>query len=174
MTGSAKDASPRSQTRADLDPAHMAAWRAFSEAHAYVLARLASELQDEQELPLTWYDVLVQLSEAEDQRLRMLDLAVQVLLSQSGLTRLVDRLQRAGLVERVRCVEDGRGMFAQLTPAGLATLRRTYPTHLRGVRDWFADRLTPEEATVLAQALSRIAADARPPDGSRDADQAGG
>ncbi len=174
MARSPQDASPRTPEHDGLDPVHMAAWRAFIEAHTHVLSRLASELQDEQELPLTWYDVLVQLSEAEHQRLRMLDLADRVLLSQSGLTRLVDRLQRAGLVERVRCVEDGRGMFAQLTPEGLATLRRTYPTHLRGVREWFADRLTPEEAEVLARALGRIAADARPPAGSTDADRAGG
>jgi len=174
MADVTRDASAREDRPADLDPVQMAAWRAFIGAHAYVLTRLADELQEEQELPLTWYDVLVQLSEAEDQRLRMLDLADRVLLSQSGLTRLVDRLQTAGLVERVRCIEDGRGMFAQLTPEGLSTLRRAYPTHLRGVREWFADRLTDEEAAVLARALHRIAADARPPAGPVEEDPAGG
>jgi len=143
----------------------MAAWRGFIGAHARVLANLSRELQDEESLPLTWYDVLVQLSEADEQRLRMQDLAARVLLSQSGLTRLVDRMEGAGLVERVRCAEDGRGMNARLTPAGLETLRRTYPTHLRGVRTWFSDLLSDEEAAVLARALGRVAEHARPPAG---------
>jgi len=174
MASSARDASARAAQRMGLDPVHMAAWRSFIEAHARVLARLSHELLDEEALPLTWYDVLVQLSEADGQRLRMQDLAGRVLLSQSGLTRLVDRLQRAGLVERVRCTEDGRGMFAQLTTEGLDTLRRTYPTHLRGVREWFADALTAEEAGLLARALGRIASDARPPAESARTDRAGG
>jgi DNA-binding MarR family transcriptional regulator len=174
MVSTDEDATTHAAERVGLDPAHMAAWRNFIEAHARVLSRLSRELQDEESLPLTWYDVLVQLSEAEDRSLRMQDLADRVLLSQSGLTRLVDRLQRAGLVERVRCAEDGRGFFAQLTPDGLAALRRAYPTHLRGVREWFADSLTPDEAEVLTRALGRIAGNARPPAGSVETDRAGG
>jgi DNA-binding MarR family transcriptional regulator len=171
---SALTASIDALTADGLDATRMAAWRGFIEAHARVLAHLARELQLEEDLPLTWYDVLVQLSEADGRRLRMQDLADRVLLSQSGLTRLVDRLERAGLVERTRCSEDGRGTFAQLTADGLATLRRTFPTHLRGVREWFTDRLTAEEAEVLARVLTRIAADARPPAGPEGSDTAGG
>jgi DNA-binding MarR family transcriptional regulator len=174
MSSSTKDATVRAAERVGLDAVHMAAWRSFIEAHSRVLSRLARELQEEESLPLAWYDVLVQLSEADDHSLRMQDLADRVLLSQSGLTRLVDRLQRAGLVERVRCAEDGRGLFARLTPDGLEALRRTYPTHLRGVREWFADALTTEEAELLARALSRIAANARPPAESVETDRAGG
>jgi DNA-binding MarR family transcriptional regulator len=174
MANRASPSTTPSASDAGLDPSRMAAWRGFIEAHAHVLARLGKELQVEEGLPLTWYDVLVQLSEAEGRRLRMQELAERVLLSQSGLTRLVDRLVREGLVERTRCSEDGRGMFAQLTPEGLAILRRTYPTHLRGVQQWFTDRLTTEEAEVLARALSRIAAEARPPAGSEASDRAGG
>ena len=157
-----------------LDISRMAAWRGFIEAHSRVLERLSKELLDEVELPMTWYDVLVQLSEAEEHRLRMQDLADRVLLSQSGVTRLVDRMVRAGLVARARCTEDGRGMFALLTDQGLETLRRTYPTHLRGVQQWFADVLTTEETEVLARALSRVADNARPPAGSDGSDRAGG
>jgi len=174
LESSAQDAPEWTPGRNGLDPARMAAWRAFIEAHTLILTRLTRELQDEQGLPLAWYDVLVQLSEAREQRLRMLDLASRVLLSQSGLTRLVDRMEHAGLVARVRCVEDGRGLFAELTPEGLATLRRTYPTHLRGVREWFADSLTDEDAAVLARTLERLAADARPSAGSQQSDPADG
>jgi DNA-binding MarR family transcriptional regulator len=164
----------RSTIPEGLDPVRMAAWRGFIEAHAHVFSRLGKELQDEEGLPATWYDVLVQLSEAEEHRLRMQELADRVLLSQSGLTRLVDRLERAGLVERSRCTEDGRGTFAELTSEGLETLRRAYPTHLRGVRTWFSDSMTTEEAEVLARVLTRIAAEARPPAGSEGSDRAGG
>lgn len=146
--------------RMGLDPARLSAWRGFIAAHAHVLGHLAQELDDEEGLPLTWYDVLVQLSEADDHRLRMHDLAGRVLVSQSGLTRLVDRMEDAGLIERVRCAEDGRGLFAVLTDSGLETLRRTYPTHLRGVRTWFADLLSDEEAVLLAGVLERIAENA--------------
>ena len=153
----------RAATRVGLEGDRMAAWRGFIRAHSRVLTQLNRELIDEEDLPVTWYDVLVQLSEADGRRLRMHELADRVLLSQSGLTRLVDRMEDDGLVERVRCTEDGRGLFAQLTPDGLATLRRTYPTHLRGVREWFTDQLSDEEARVLARALSRIADAGRPP-----------
>jgi DNA-binding MarR family transcriptional regulator len=146
-----------------LSPAHMAAWRGFIEAHARVSRTLAGELQAEQDMPITWYDVLVQLSEAPDGRLRMQDLADRVLLSQSGLTRLVDRLEREGYVSRQRCASDGRGLFAVLTPAGLDAIHRAYPTHLRGVQTWFADLMTAEEAALVAAVLTRVADTARPP-----------
>ena len=166
MSRPASSGAQRAALSAGLDPDRMAAWRGFIESHAHVLTRLAGELQDEQSLPLTWYDVLVHLSEAEGRRLRMQELADRVLLSQSGLTRLVDRLEEEGLVERVRCSEDGRGFFAQLTAEGLDTLRRTYPTHLRGVREWFTDLLSDEESAIMARAFARIAQNARPPAGS--------
>lgn len=174
MSGEQPEASIRAAARVGLEGDRMVAWRGFIRAHAHVLAHLSQELQDEESLPVTWYDVLVQLSEAPDRRLRMQDLADRVLLSQSGLTRLVDRLEATGLVERTRCSEDGRGLFAQLTPEGLDTLRRAYPTHLRGVRAWFSDLLTDEEAAVMARAFTRIADNARPPTRSADAEPTGG
>ena len=174
MTDEPSTPTQRTAVRTGLDTTGMTAWRGFIEAHSRVLERLSKELLDEVELPMTWYDVLVQLSEADEHRLRMQDLADRVLLSQSGVTRLVDRMVRAGLVARARCSEDGRGMFALLTDQGLETLRRTYPTHLRGVQQWFADVLTTEETEVLARALSRVADNARPPAGSEGTDRAGG
>ena len=93
----------------------MAAWRGFLRAHAHVIRRLESELEYEQSMPLANYDVLVQLAEAPDHSLRMSELASSVLLSRSGLTRLVDRLERGGLLARESCASDARGAFAKLT-----------------------------------------------------------
>ncbi|GGI09543.1 MarR family winged helix-turn-helix transcriptional regulator [Egicoccus halophilus] len=139
----------------------LAAWRAFLEAHARVTEVLARELRDEVDLPLAWYDVLVHLQEADDQRLRMQELAEAVLLSKSGLTRLVDRMESEGLVRRAACPDDRRGTFAELTEHGFATLKATAPTHLRGVDEHFTSLLDEDEARVLAAALQRIAERAR-------------
>ena len=140
-----------------LTDLEMAAWRGFLEAHRRVVEVLETELRDHEDLPLSWYDVLVQLSESPTRSLRMQELADAILLSKSGLTRLVDRMEAAGLVERRPCEDDGRGVQAVLTDGGLRRLREAAPTHVRGVRSHFADVLRPGEAAVLAQALSRIA-----------------
>ncbi|MFP4312021.1 MAG: MarR family winged helix-turn-helix transcriptional regulator [Nitriliruptoraceae bacterium] len=140
-----------------VPPQQLAAWRAFLESYAVTLDLLERELKVGAELPLTWYDVLVQLAEAPDGRLRMQDLADAVLLSKSGVTRLVDRMERSGLVERTRCADDRRGTFAALTPAGRERLRGAAPTHLAGVQAHFAAHLDDQEAATLARLLSRIA-----------------
>jgi DNA-binding MarR family transcriptional regulator len=103
--------------------------------------------------------VLVTLASAPERRLRMAELADAILLTRSGLTRLVDRLERAGLVERVRCPGDGRGLNAVLTDAGLARLAEVAPTHLDGVRRRFADRLDPNDLTRLAGIWRRLGGD---------------
>jgi DNA-binding MarR family transcriptional regulator len=135
----------------------MAAWRAFLAAHARVTAALERELVAERGLPLAWYDVLFQLSEAPGGRLRMTDLAAAVLLSKSGLTRLVDRLAEAGLVERSANDSDRRGRIVGLTAVGAARLKEAAPTHLRGIQQHFASHLTDAEAQSLATALTRVA-----------------
>ena len=147
-----------------VPPAQLAAWRAFLEAHAHTTEILARELKDEEDLPLAWYDVLVHLHEAEGHRLRMQELADRVLLSKSGLTRLIDRMEREELVHRTACPSDRRGTFAELTPHGAQTLRRSAPTHLRGVREHFAAFLSDDEARVLTSILGRIATAARDSD----------
>jgi len=144
-----------------IAPQRLAAWRGFLEAHARVTEVLARELRAEVGLPLAWYDVLVQLEEADDHRLRMQDLADAVLLSKSGLTRLVDRMESEGLVRRAACPDDRRGTFAELTDLGFETLRSTAPTHLRGVDEHFTSLLDDHEAEVLATALQRIAGQGR-------------
>jgi DNA-binding MarR family transcriptional regulator len=135
----------------------MKAWRAFLTAHARVTAVLETELQQERALPLAWYDVLLQLREAPDRRLRMTELAGAVLLSKSGLTRLVDRMCAAGLVDRSADSADRRGRWVTLTEAGRARLREAAPVHLRGIAEHFTDQLSEADARVLAAALSSIA-----------------
>jgi DNA-binding MarR family transcriptional regulator len=137
------------------DP-RLAAWSTFLQAHARVVRELERELQAEQDLALTDYDVLVQLAAADDRRLRMSELADRLLLSRSGATRLVDRLVADGLVERVLCESDRRGQWAALTGAGLARLRRAAPTHLRGVATHFLDRLSPDDLAALERMLDRV------------------
>ncbi len=142
-----------------LDADRLATWRAFLEAHARLTEVLAAELKEAHDLPLAWYDVLVQLSEAPEWQLRMLDLADRVLLSKSGLTRLVDRMERASLVERVACDDDRRGTFARLTPRGMATLKRCVPSHAASVAAQFGDRIRDDELDTVRRVMERLAAD---------------
>jgi len=160
MTTSSPDTDRDTETDqrvSSVPPAQLTAWRTFLEAHARTTELLAQELKEAEGIALTWYDVLVQLSEADDHRLRMQELAERVLLSKSGLTRLIDRMERHQLVDRRTCPSDRRGTFAELTPDGLAMLRQAAPTHLRGVREHFADLLDDHEAATLTELLGRIA-----------------
>ena len=133
------------------------AWRAFLRAHARLTRELEHELQAEQSMALADYDVLLQLAVADEDRLRMSELADRILLSRSGITRLVDRLEAAGLVERVTCETDRRGQWAKLTEAGRGRLREASPTHLRGVAEHFLDRIPADELDQLRATLERVA-----------------
>jgi DNA-binding MarR family transcriptional regulator len=117
---------------------------------------LEAELLAEHDLPLASYDVLVQLAEAPDRRLRMTELADAVLLSRSGVTRLVDRLEKGGLVARCPVESDGRGVAARLTDAGLDRLRIASRTHLRGVAHHFVNRLDEADLRTLERISSRL------------------
>lgn len=134
----------------------LASWRSFLRAHAGITKLLEGELEVEQQLSLAAYDVFVQLSEAPEHRLRMTELADAVLLSRSGVTRLVDRLERAGLVARAKFAGDGRGVTAKLTDAGYERLRIAATTHLRGVREHFADRLDPADLVDLERISRKL------------------
>ena len=140
------------------DP-RLATWRTFLRAHARVVRELELELQADQGMALTDYDVLVQLAGADGRRLRMSELADRLLLSRSGATRLVDRLVIDGLVERVSCESDRRGQWASLTDAGHERLRSAAPTHLSGVARHFLDRFSPEELPALEGMLERVIAE---------------
>ena len=141
-----------------LSTRELAAWRTFLRAHAQVVRRLEAELVAEHDLPLASYDVLLQLAEAPGRALRMTELADRVLLSRSGLTRLVDRLEREALVRRQACPSDARGTLATLTDAGTDRLRAAAPTHLRGVGEHVADKLTSDEIDTLTALLGKLVA----------------
>jgi DNA-binding MarR family transcriptional regulator len=141
------------------DPADttMRAWIGFLRAYRAVVGDLDAELQYAHHLPLSEFDVLAQLAGAANHRLRMSELADAVLLSRSGLTRLVDRLERAQLAVRLSCPSDRRGTHCQLTEHGAAVIAATRRTHLEGVRRRFAAHLTGHELAVMADAFERLA-----------------
>jgi len=136
---------------------YLEAWRALSRAHATVIARIEGRLLEAGSVPLTSYDVLLELSAAPDHSLRMAELAERVVLSRSGLTRLVERLEREGYVRREATAEDRRGTQAVLTAKGLSALKEAWPVYADGINAHFAAFLTEEEAAVLAKALERVA-----------------
>jgi DNA-binding MarR family transcriptional regulator len=131
-------------------------WRSFLVAHAQIRRQLERELQAEQSLGLGEYEVLLLLARADDRQLRMSELADRLVLSRSGVTRLVDRLEAESLVERTSCDTDRRGSWATLTDAGHTRLRRAAPTHLRGVGEHFLDRIPPAELDALQRALDCV------------------
>jgi DNA-binding MarR family transcriptional regulator len=131
-------------------------WRGFLRTHAMLVRELDEELTERHGLPLSSYDVLVNLSDAPDGQLRMSHLADAVLLSRSGLSRLVTRLESQGLIERLECENDARGAFAAITDRGRALLAEARVTHRAGVHERFLDRLGEREQRQLAKAWSRL------------------
>jgi DNA-binding MarR family transcriptional regulator len=142
-----------------LDAREMSAWHALMRTHSKISRVLGAELEAEQGLSLPAYEVLAHLSEAPDRRLRMSDLAAFAVLTPSGLTRLVDKLTREGLVERARCATDARVVYAVITPEGLHRLKAAYPIHLRGVREHLISRLSPHQLEAIADALGPLTTD---------------
>ena len=139
-----------------LETVELQAWARLLRAHAALTRQFNAELVAEHELTLNDYDVLVQLARAPDRRLRRVDLAQQVLLTPSGITRLLDGLERAGWVERAECPSDARVTYAQLTEAGLAKLREASATHLEAVRELLTAHLSEEQLETLGELLGRL------------------
>jgi DNA-binding MarR family transcriptional regulator len=136
--------------------------RAFARAAVAVPRAFDADLLREQGMSLSEYFALVHLSEAAGRRLRMSDLATASALSLSGMTRIVDRLQSAGLVRRERCADDGRGWLAVLTDAGLERLRQAWPSHLASTRRHLFDHLADLDLAAVARALQHVATDGGP------------
>ena len=150
---------PARRTGGDrLTPLELGAWREFLHVHAVLTRELDEELRRSHGLPLSSYDVLVNLESAPDRQMRMSELADAVLLSRSGLTRLVERLEREGLLSRADCPDDARGSLAVLTDAGMDRLAQARKTHLRGVRERFLDHFSDDELERLGEHWRRVLA----------------
>jgi DNA-binding MarR family transcriptional regulator len=143
-------------------------WRAFLTAHARVTRRLDEELRVEHDLSLAEYDALLTIASSPDRRIRMRQLADRVILSKSGVTRLIDRLVIDGLVERDACQTDARGAEAVLTQAGLERLRRASRTHLRGIAEHFLGAVNEMDLATIERSMQAVA-DRACPGGPPDA-----
>ena len=139
-----------------LSPAEERAWRALVRAHACLVKRLDAQLESEHGLPLTSYEVLLRLCAADGGKMRMHDIASSVLLSRSGLTRLVDRLERDGLVDRCSCENDARGAYAVITDAGRERAAAAKASQRALVRELLASRCSEGELEQLADLLERF------------------
>jgi DNA-binding MarR family transcriptional regulator len=132
-----------------LNEEELGAWRGLLRVHSTLTKALDAELVREHGLPLSSYEVLLFLADSPEGQMRMSELADGVLLSRSGLTRLVDRMERDGLIRRERCEDDARGWFAAITPRGRELFTRARQTHLDGVRERFLSRFTRDELRTL-------------------------
>ena len=148
---------PPPSAKEALTVGELRAWRGLLRAHTCLAKRLDAELDHAHRLPMTSYEVLNRLQEATGGRMRMRDLAEQAQLSRSGLTRMVDRLERDGLLERCSCEHDARGSYACLTHAGRERLEAARGTHLAVAREQFLSHFSEAELTILADMWERIA-----------------
>lgn len=135
----------------------LATWHAFLRAHSSMLRRISADLEEAELPPLPWYDVLAALRDAPDKRLRQVELAEQVLLSHSGLSRLLDRVEKAGLAERVTCPGDRRSFHVQLTAEGERMLAQMWPVYARGIAEDFLPALgsNPCEVRETLESIGR-------------------
>jgi DNA-binding MarR family transcriptional regulator len=139
-----------------LSPTELGAWRGLLRVHAALVKQLDAELSAAHKLPLSSYEVLLNLESAPGRKRRMAELADSVLLSRSGMTRLVDRLENDGLLLRDHCTDDGRGCFAVLTEKGATALAKARHTHLGGVRQKFLAHFDEVELRTLAVYWDRV------------------
>ncbi len=144
------------RARRSLRESELGAWRGLLSAHAALTKTLDAELEQSHGVGLTSYEVLVRLDRAPGRRMRMCELADSVLLSRSGVTRLVDRLERDGLLAREECADDARGAFAVLTGAGEQLLAQARETHVEGIHRHFLSRFSDQELEALDALLGRF------------------
>ena len=136
--------------------ARLGPWRAFLGAHARVTRLLDEELRAEHDLSLGEYEALLSIAETPERRIRMNQLAERVILSKSGVTRLIDRLVADGLVMRDQCLSDARGAEAVLTADGLDRLRNASRTHLRGIQAHFLEVIASDDLDTVERALLAV------------------
>jgi len=146
------------QATTELEP-----WARFLQAHATIVGELSSDLVAEHGLTINDYEVLLRLSRADGRRMRRVDIAQEVFLSPSGITRLLEGLEKSGYVERQTCESDLRVVYACLTDEGMRKLRAAGKTHVAGIWRVFLDRFDADERAVLAELLGRLSADGDEP-----------
>jgi DNA-binding MarR family transcriptional regulator len=159
------------QVQARIDEEQLRAWRAFLRAHSTMLRRISQDLVEADLPPLTWYDVLAVLRDAPEARLRQVDVAEQLLLSTSGLSRLLDRIEAAGLVKRVTCPGDRRSLHLELTGEGREMLDRMWPVYARGIAEDFLPAFG-SNAGEIAMAMETIGESCEIERAAREADEA--
>ena len=143
-------------TTSPVSATRLESWVSFLRAHAAITRELSADLQREHGLTLNDYEVLLHLAHAEGERLRRVDLAERVVLTASGITRLLEGLERSRYVKKETCASDARVSYAKLTGAGKAKLRAAGVTHLRGIEELFVGRYSGSELATLADLLSRL------------------
>lgn len=148
-----------------LSKNELAAWRYFIQAHALIIEKIEQDLAEQRRVPLTVYDVLIALFEAPERKLRFGDLNKKVVLSKSGLSRLVDRLERRGSIARERSEADRRGAYVALTEQGERELRQAWPIYARGIKRYFAAALPADDVQTVHDALAALYRTAQLPDG---------
>jgi DNA-binding MarR family transcriptional regulator len=144
------------ESTVQLSATELGAWRGLLRVHSALVKQLDAELSSAHKLPLSSYEVLLNLESAPGRKRRMAELADSVLLSRSGMTRLVDRLEKDGLLLRDHCTDDGRGCYAVLTEKGAAALAEARYTHLGGVRRKFLSQFGEDELRLLAGYWDRV------------------
>jgi len=132
------------------------AWRSMLFASSHVVQALGTDLEEQHGLPITWFDVLGRLRRAPGGRLRMHELEEQSVFTRSGITRLADRIENAGLIERVRSSSDRRGVYLRITDAGISKLDEVWPDHLQSIWRHFARHLDVSDLTALQRAAEKI------------------
>jgi len=140
----------------NLPETHLEAWRRYYVSFWRIFAAIEADLQTAGLPSLSWYDALYELYLAPDRHLRMSELARSALLSRSGLTRLVDKLEKEKLILRKSCPSDGRVQHAQLTEKGVEVLRKIWPVYRAGIAKYFAAHLSEEEAQEFARMMSKV------------------
>jgi DNA-binding MarR family transcriptional regulator len=158
-----------------LSDEQLGVWRAFLRAHSTMLRRLGRDLDEAGLPPLAWYDVLAALRDAPEQHLRQVELAELVLLSNSGLSRLLDRIEVKGLVERRSCPDDRRSFHVAITPEGLELLEQMWPVYARGIAEDFLPALgdSPGEVRETLEAIGAQCDAVREAEAAEPADPAG-
>lgn len=139
-----------------LQPETLAAWRGLLFTEAAVIRALEKDMLEQHELPITWFDLLGRLARSDERRLRMHELEEASMFTRSGITRLADRLEEAGLVRRERSAEDRRGVYLAITEAGVAKMNEVWADHERSIQEHFGQYLDSKDTAAIRNAAEKV------------------